>query len=387
MDFMSSFSVCESAPPEVINMSLGSKGTGQTGTDSQSRKLDDKVWTYGQAYVVSAGNGGPGPQTIGSPAVAKNALTVGNVFDRRYLGVGDIANSQPGADRGRPHEAESRGPRQHRHLCGGGDHEHLHRHERHQHGRPPRHRARGHAHGALPRVQGAPGTSESHLMATAIAHDDVTGKSNDYGLGRVSGYLAHWAHPNNDGWSTHWFYGGVNGGFGFAYGDITVPANTQRMVVVLTWDEPAASAGASRAVTYYDLDLWADHTPTARRRRMRRVCLALRRRQRRVPRRQQPAGRHFRLKVVPVNAPTFPLRYGMAAMIIRGDPTPAMTASLTAPAAPPLVGAIFEVQMSVSTHSYVASGVQVPPTVPPRGDADHRPDEAPRRGVHALPHQ
>ena len=27
----------------------------------------------------------------------------------------------------------------------------------------------------------------AHLMATAIAHDDVTGKSNDYGLGRVSG--------------------------------------------------------------------------------------------------------------------------------------------------------------------------------------------------------
>ena len=36
---------------------------------------------------------------------------------------------------------------------------------------------------------------------------------------------------------------------GFAYGDVTVPAGTQRLVVVLTWDEPAASAGASRAVT------------------------------------------------------------------------------------------------------------------------------------------
>ena len=47
-----------------------------------------------------------------------------------------------------------------------------------------------------------PALLRAHLMATAIAHDDVTGKSNDYGLGRVSGYVAHWDHTNNDGWST-----------------------------------------------------------------------------------------------------------------------------------------------------------------------------------------
>ena len=41
----------------------------------------------------------------------------------------------------------------------------------------------------------------------------------------------------------------------FQFQDITVPAGAQRLVVVLTWDEPAASAGASQAVTY-DLDLW-----------------------------------------------------------------------------------------------------------------------------------
>ena len=108
-----------------------------------------------------------------------------------------------------------------------------------------------------PELRGRPALLRSHLMATAIAHDDVTVKSNDYGLGRVSGYLAHWTHPNSAGWSTHWVYGGVNS-FGFAYDNVTVPVNTKRLVVVLTWDEPAASAGASRAVTY-DLDLWADH--------------------------------------------------------------------------------------------------------------------------------
>ena len=79
-----------------------------------------------------------------------------------------------------------------------------------------------------------------------------------------------------------------------------------------------------------------------------------------------PAG-SYRLKVVPVDAPTFPLRYGMTAMIIRGDTTPAMTASLTPPATSPLVGSIFEVKMSVATPAYVASGVQIQPTSIPSG--------------------
>ena len=62
--------------------------------------------------MIAAGNEGPGAGTVRTPGVAKNALTVGNVLDNGYLTVGDISNEQqPGADRGRPHEAESR-PRQ-----------------------------------------------------------------------------------------------------------------------------------------------------------------------------------------------------------------------------------------------------------------------------------
>ena len=49
------------------------------------------------------------------------------------------------------------------------------------------------------------------------------------------------------------------------YRDITVPIGAKRLVVVMTWDEPAASAGASRAVMC-DLDLWADQIAAAPRR-------------------------------------------------------------------------------------------------------------------------
>ena len=130
-------------------------------------------------------------------------------------------------------------------------------------------------------------------MASAIAHDDVTGKSNDYGIGRVSGYLEHWAQFDADGWSTHWTWGSVSS-TNWQFRDITVPAGAQRLVVVLTWDEPAASAGASRAVTY-DVDLYVDRTGGLQRAdqgSVRRVHLHIQHRQRRVRRHQQSAGGH-----------------------------------------------------------------------------------------------
>src|SRR5262245_48840692 len=92
MDFMSVAVECDSTAPLVINFSGGTTGMNLTGTDSTSRKLDDKVWTNRQLYVIAAGNEGPGAGTVRAPGVAKNALTVGNVRDYGYLTVGDIAN-------------------------------------------------------------------------------------------------------------------------------------------------------------------------------------------------------------------------------------------------------------------------------------------------------
>src|SRR5262249_60642049 len=80
MDFLAGTS-CGSFPtPQLINLSGGLGGIAQTGTDSLSRKLDDKVWTSRQAYVVCSGNSGPSGHTIRSPLVAKDVLTAGIVI-------------------------------------------------------------------------------------------------------------------------------------------------------------------------------------------------------------------------------------------------------------------------------------------------------------------
>ncbi|WP_406719201.1 S8 family serine peptidase [Streptomyces althioticus] len=63
---------------DVVNMSLGSD-TPSDGTDPMSRALNELSASSGALFVVAAGNAGPGEGTIGSPAAADAALTVGAV--------------------------------------------------------------------------------------------------------------------------------------------------------------------------------------------------------------------------------------------------------------------------------------------------------------------
>ena len=79
-----------------------------------------------------------------------------------------------------------------------------------------------------------------------------------------------------------------------------------------------------------------------------------------------PAPGTYRLKVTPFNAPSFSLRYGLAAVVIRGDPTPPIAAFLSAPPNP-AVGSTFAVTATVSAPSYLASAVQIEPTLIPLG--------------------
>ncbi len=64
---------------KVINMSLGSTGS-SNGQDSLSLEVNQAV-SNGIVTCVAAGNSGPGAYTIGSPAAAANAITVGAMAD------------------------------------------------------------------------------------------------------------------------------------------------------------------------------------------------------------------------------------------------------------------------------------------------------------------
>ncbi len=66
------------AGADVVNMSLGSSMR-TDGTDPMSQAVNELTSTGGALFVVSAGNSGPSEQTIGSPAAADLALTVGAV--------------------------------------------------------------------------------------------------------------------------------------------------------------------------------------------------------------------------------------------------------------------------------------------------------------------
>ncbi|MFI5688151.1 S8 family serine peptidase [Streptomyces sp. NPDC051636] len=83
---------------QVVNLSLGSDQASD-GTDPSSEAIDNLTKSTGALFVVAAGNSGPRARTIGSPAAADAALTVGAVskqdelagFSSRGPRIGDNA--------------------------------------------------------------------------------------------------------------------------------------------------------------------------------------------------------------------------------------------------------------------------------------------------------
>src|SRR5262245_15390181 len=372
MDWFATAFECNLEPPMVINYSGGGPGIGLVGTDQKSRKLDEKVWNNAQLYVVAAGNDGQGPtpSTVNSPGVAKNALTVGSVLDNGYMTVGDLAyNSSRGPtgdNRMKPNVvAPGAGITStsavvlNSYIPNAGTSF-----------------ATPHVTGLAatlmhhyPDFQFKPALMRAHLMATALGHDGVAERNNEYGAGRVSSYLAHWDHNNNDGWFTQRFWGNVSATTE-GYREIVVPPGTHRLVVVMTWGEPPASSGA-RFAHLYDLDLWVDHLFHGDDCGLDISCGEYYSNSgvdgvEYVIVNNPPAG-VYALKVRSYDAPTTHfLPFGMVAHVVRGDPKPIVNTFVTAPTTTP-VGSTFDVTFSFATDSYVTSGLHTELVTLPNG--------------------
>ena len=378
-EWMGQEEACDSigVRPLVVNVS-GGRYSGSAGTNIVARTADSITWDHRQLYIASAGNSGldddgnVDEETVGEPGSAKTVLAVGNVRPRGFELIGEIWPSSsrgPTADsRLKPNVVAP--------------------------GRSINSVAAGTTDGyssktgtsmAAPHVTGLAATLMHHrsfyrerpwatrarLMAAGLLHDDDTNLSerNTYGFGRVSSYMTHWSRNNPDGW-TYWTSSRFVNDSNYGEREITVQPGTERLAIVMTWDEPAASAGASSA-RLWDLELWVDEHSTC------------------APEDEPSCGDHRKfslndnvvwffwenppagthnVKIVPWDAPdNYSLRAGMVIKGIRGNPQPPMEHSLSASVSRVTPGESFEITSTVSTPAWVAGGVHLQNTDIPSG--------------------
>ena len=97
---------------DVINMSIGGLPALNDGNNTRAALYNSLIETYNVQIFLSAGNSGPGMNTIGDPAVATKAMAVGAyITDATYLAdYGVDFNAADGEDN--LHYFSSRGPRE-----------------------------------------------------------------------------------------------------------------------------------------------------------------------------------------------------------------------------------------------------------------------------------
>lgn len=239
--------------PRVINNSWGSSppvGRPWIGTESGARRVDDFVYNGGQTYVFSSGNRGPS-QAAGVPAVAKNTICVGSCWDNYDSTVrpGDLRPTSAGgtADGRRKPDVLAPG----RWVC-----------------TTVRNSTNGYGNFwgtsfASPHVTGAVASLIDHhrfldyqpaqikaMFCAAAEWQGSAGSTTGYFGTRLGHGLVDASKMHGDA-ETGWFSGTARTPFTrsgqWVYWDVTVPSSAQHVSVFLCWDEPAASANATKA--------------------------------------------------------------------------------------------------------------------------------------------
>lgn len=81
---------------DVVNMSLGGEPDGIPDSMDPINKMVENVTRAGITVIAAAGNSGPGPHTIGSPADSKSAIAIGAALDQKT--VSDFSSRGPTDD-------------------------------------------------------------------------------------------------------------------------------------------------------------------------------------------------------------------------------------------------------------------------------------------------
>ena len=97
--------IAQNGKAEVINMSLGGLSPFNDGYGVQETIVNRLSSIYNVVFMISAGNSGPGRQTVGSPSTAKFSLSIGaaasrSLIQRQYQwpGTGSVNPSSPEDD-------------------------------------------------------------------------------------------------------------------------------------------------------------------------------------------------------------------------------------------------------------------------------------------------
>jgi len=253
-----------SPAPEIVNGSWGVTGGSLPGTDVYSRTADSMVFLLDQCAVFAAGNEGSSPATIRSPAVAKNVIAVGSVLDHEGAGPGSAGSVHATSSRGFSGDGRIKPDvvapgRMIRSVLAGSASSYGEASGTSM-ATPHVTAALASALDELPWLRRDPSRARAFLLSQAmLRNDDPWHDWRSYGFGRVEAYRLHRSLAGPSGWRSGSAHGDATstaaGGF-----DLDVPPGTARIVLVLCWDEPPASAGSDRAVLY-DLDLVLDSAP------------------------------------------------------------------------------------------------------------------------------